>query len=340
MKQNHRLLAIMVALIIISVPIVSFAQTVKWKFQDTYGAAAWPSLHLNKPLIEWIHKVTNNRIQIAWYNPGALASVGETYDALSKGVFDAASLYPGFYTGVMPEGNVEQGLPWGWTDAKAHTLSLFQFGLFDLMKKVYAKHNIHLLVHYPMGDIYNIGTTKPVTKLDDLKGMKIRAVGVYGDYVKVLGATPVSTPYDEMYMALKMGTVDGFLASAGALISGKLGEVIKYYLLPTTNSIGFVVGVNQKSWDALPGDLKDLLEKTAPQVAVEISALYSGLVDNSLFKASKEYGVKFVTLSEADQQKAIQLSMPIWDNLAAKTPESKQAVDTIKATLQYLGKIK
>jgi TRAP-type C4-dicarboxylate transport system substrate-binding protein len=340
MKRKVVFFVTAVVLLALMTPANSFSQVIKWKFQDTYGAASWPSLHLNKPLIDWIHKVTNNRIQITWYAPGALASVGETYDALSRGVFDAASLYPGFYTGVMPEGNIEQGLPWGWTDAKAHALSLFQFGLFDIMKKVYAKHNIHLLAHYTMGDIYNIGTIKSVSKLDDLKGMKIRAVGIYGEYVKALGATPVSIPYDEQYMALKLGTIDGFLASAGILISGKLGEVTKYYLLPTTNSIGFVVGVNAKSWNVLPADLKDLLEKTAPQAAVEIAVRYSGLVENSVMKSAKEYGVKFVTLSEADQEKAIQLSMPIWDNLATKTPECKQAVDAIKATLRYLGRLK
>lgn len=340
MKKERFFLKIAIVLLALMFPVVSSSQTIKWRFQDTYGAASWPSLHLNKPMIEWIHKVTNNRIQITWYSPGALASVGETFDSLSKGVFDAAALYPGFYTGIMPEGNIEQGLPWGWTDAKSHALSLFQFGLFDIMKKVYAKHNIYLLAHYTMGDIYNIGTIKPISKLDDLKGMKIRAVGIYGEYVKALGATPVSIPYDEQYMALKMGTIDGFLASAGILISGKLGEVTKYYILPTTNSIGFVVGVNMKSWNALPADIKDLLEKTAPQAAVEIAVRYSGLVENSIMKSEKEYGVKFITLSEADKEKAIKLSMPIWDNLATRTPECKQAVDAIKATLRYLGRIK
>lgn len=329
----------MVACALLLLPIAASAQ-VKWKFQDTYGAASWPSMHLNKPFIEWMQTATNGKLQITWHNPGALASVNDTYDALSRGVFDAAALYPGFYTGIMPEGNVEQGLPWAWTDAKTHALSLFQFGLFDLMKKVYAKHKIHLLAHYPMGDIYNIGTVKPVTKLDDLKGMKIRAVGIYADYVKALGAVPVSIPYDELYMALKLGTVDGVLASSGALISNKLGEVIHYYLLPTVNSIGFVVGVNQKSWDALPADVRETLEKKAPPAAVEIAAAYSRVVHDSMAKATKDYGVKFVTLSEPDQQRALGLALPIWETMAEKSPESRQAVETIKNTLRSLGRMK
>ena len=56
------------------------------------------------------------------------------------------------------------------------------------MQKVYAKHNLHYLVSFPMGDMYGIGTVKPVTKLSDLKGKKIRAVGIYANYLKELGA--------------------------------------------------------------------------------------------------------------------------------------------------------
>lgn len=343
MRKKLSILAVgIIALVALVAAMDAYAadqSPIEWKFQDTYGDASWPAKHLNKPFIEWINEVTNGKLKVSWYPPGAMSSVGDAYDALSKGVFEMAALYPGFYTGIMPEGNVEQGLPWGWTDAKSQTVSLFQFGLFDLMKKAYEKHDIHLLAHYPMGDVYSIGTTKPVTKLEDLKGLKIRAVGIYADYVKALGATPVSIPYGEMYMAMKMGVIDGFLASSGALVSNKLGEVTKNYLLPTTNSIGFVVGVNKKAWDALPDDIKKVLDSSAPKVAVEIAALYSGLVENSMSTAEKEYGVKFNVLSEADQQKARKLAQPIWDAAAKESPECKKAVGIIRETLNYLGRM-
>ncbi len=334
-------LAILVASLSAPIPAEAQApaQVIKWRFQDTYSSASWPGKYLNLPLIDWIHKVTNGRIQITRYEPGGLASVNDTLDALSKGVFEAGYMYPGFYTGAVPECNVEQGLPWAWTDAKAQTLNLFQFGLFDIMKKAYARQNIHLLTENTQGDVYNIGTVKSVTKLDDLKGMKIRAVGIYADYVKALGASPVSIPYDELYMALKMGTIDGFLASSGALISNKLGEVIHHYLLPSTNSIGAVVGINVKAWNALPTDLQELLDRTAPQASLYFSTVYSGIVENSHAESTQKYKVQFHTLSQADQNRAIALSMPIWDSVATKSPGCKQAVDSLKATLRYLGRI-
>ena len=314
-------------------------KVIKWKLQDQYAGTGPQAGYLTVPLIEWIHKATNGRLQITRYEPGALASVRDTFDALKRGAFDAAFMYPGFYGGAMPEANIDQGVPYGWTDARAQTMSLFQFGFYDLMRKVYAKHNLHYLVSFPMGDVYGIGTIKPVTKLEDLKGLKLRAVGIYADFMKELGAAPTSIPYDEMYMALKLGTIDGYLASSSALISGKLGEVIHHYLLPTTNSINCIWAVNMDSWKALPKDIRELLDNAAPMVAVKNAALYSGYVQNANAEAIKKYKVQFHTLSDDDQAKALKVAIPLWDAAAAKSPECKQAVDIIKETNRYLGKM-
>ena len=339
MKKCAWVVAVAVSLLLIAGTATAQDKVIKWKLQDQYAGSGPQAGLLSNPMIEWIHKATNGRLQITRYEPGALASVADTFDALKRGAFDLSFLYPGFYGGAMPEANIDQGVPWGWTDARSQTMSLFQFGFYDLMRKVYAKHNLVYLVSFPMGDIYGIGTTKPVTKLEDLKGKKIRAVGIDANYLKELGATPTSLPYDEMYMALKLGTIDGYLASASALISGKLAEVVKHYLLPTTNSINCIWAVNMNSWNALPKDIRDLLDNAAPRVAVQIAATYSGYVENSKAEAIKKYKVQFHTLSDADQAKAIKMAIPLWDAAAAKSPECKQAVDIIKETNRYLGKL-
>ena len=340
MKKFAWMVVVAVAVSLIAAPGIAQEKVIKWKLQDQYAGSGWQAMYLTNPMIEWIHKATNGRLQITRYEPGALASVADTFDALKRGAFDLAFMYPGFYGGAMPEANIDQGVPWGWIDARAQTVSLFQFGFYDLMRKVYAKHNLQYLVSFPMGDIYGIGTIKPVTKLDDLKGKKIRAVGIYANYLKALGASPVSLPYDEMYMALKMGTIDGYYASASALISTKLAEVIHHYLLPTTSSINCIWAVNMNSWNALPGDIRDLLDNAAPRVAVQIAALYSGHVENSRAESIQKYKVQFHMMSDADQARALQISLPLWDSAATKSPECKQAVDIIKETNRYLGRLK
>ena len=333
------IMALVFALSLTAMPLLASAQTINWKFQDTYASTSLPSSKLSIPFIDWIQKVTNGRIKITRYEPGALASVGDTFEALGKGVFDAASIYSGFYTGRMPEGLVEQGLPWAWKDSKAHLTSLYEFGFFNLMQKTYEKHNLHLLATYTMGDVYNIGTVKPITKLEELKGMKIRAVGIYGDYIKALGATPVSIPFDEMYMALKLGTIDGYLGGVSALVAGKLGEVVHHYLLPSMNSVGFGVAVNKKSWDALPEDLKALLSNAAPQEANFVGLQHSAAADNSMVDAAKQYGVQFHYLSEEDQKAALKAALPIWETAAEKSPDCKAGVEIVKQTMKYFGRL-
>jgi len=142
-----------------------------------------------------------------------------------------------------------------------------------------------------------------------------------------------------MYMALKLGTIDGYLASSSALISGKLGEVIHHYLEPTTNSINCIWAVNMDSWKALPKDIRELLDNAAPMVAVKNAALYSGYVQNAKAQAIKKYKVQFHTLSEADQARALKVAIPLWDAAAEKSPNCKKAVDIIKETDRYLGKM-
>ena len=332
--------ACMVALLLLAGPVNAQDKAIQWKLQDQYAGGGWQAMYLTNPMIEWIKKATNGRLQITRYEPGALTSVGDTFEGLKMGVFEAAFMYPGFYGNNMPEANIDQGVPWGWTDARAQTISLFQFGFYDLMQKVYAKHNLKYLVSFPMGDIYGIGSVGPITSLDDLKGKKIRAVGIYANYLKELGATPVSLPYDEMYMALKLGTIDGYYASSSALISNKLAEVCHHYLLPTTNSINSVLAVNINAWNALPQDIRDLLENAAPRVAVQIAATYSAYVESSRAEAMEKHGVQFHMMSDADQKKALQVAIPLWDEAASKSPECKQAIDIIKETNKFLGKMK
>jgi hypothetical protein len=75
-------------------------------------------------------------------------------------------------------------------------------------------------------------------------------------------------------------------------------------------------------------------------VAVQIAAEYSGHVENSRVESEEKYKVQFHMMSDADQAKALQIAIPLWDEAASKSPESKQAVDIIKETNRYLGKMK
>ncbi|MCP8939988.1 TRAP transporter substrate-binding protein DctP [Alsobacter sp. SYSU M60028] len=70
-------------------------------------------------------------------------------------------------------------------------------------------------------------TKKSIQKLEDVAGLKIRAVDkISADSLTALGASPVAIPFTEAYQAISKGVVQGFVANGGTLVAYKFGEVM------------------------------------------------------------------------------------------------------------------
>ncbi len=106
-------------------------------------------------------------------------------------------------------------------------------------------------------------TKKPVHKLEDLKGMKIRCTGTTAKLVSQLGGIPVAMPQTETYDALQKGVVDGVMNPFETLKGWKFAEVIKYTTLNygSAYSMAFFVVMNKQKWNALPKEVQAVIEK-------------------------------------------------------------------------------
>ena len=68
------------------------------------------------------------------------------------------------------------------------------------------------ILQYTEGMDYRLFSKKPVRTLEDLKGMKIKAMGAYANWVKALGGEGVPVPMSEAYLDLQKGILDGVLS--------------------------------------------------------------------------------------------------------------------------------
>jgi TRAP-type transport system periplasmic protein len=104
-------------------------------------------------------------------------------------------------------------------------------------------------------------TKRPVTKLEDLDGIKLRVMqnNVYLDSFKILGANAVPMPFSELFSALETKTVDGQENPFNTILSSKFYEVQKY--LSVTNHVysPWIVLVSKKWWDGLSKDEQKVL---------------------------------------------------------------------------------
>jgi tripartite ATP-independent transporter DctP family solute receptor len=109
------------------------------------------------------------------------------------------------------------------------------------------------LVYWENGFRNLTNSKRPVTKMEDLAGIKLRVMqnNVYLESFQTLGANAVPLPFSELFSALETGTVDGQENPYNTILSSKFYEVQKY--VSATNHVysPWIVLVSKKWWDSL-----------------------------------------------------------------------------------------
>jgi TRAP-type transport system periplasmic protein len=106
---------------------------------------------------------------------------------------------------------------------------------------------------------------RPVTRLEDLEGIKLRVMqnNVYLDSFKMLGANAVPLPFSELFSALETKTVDGQENPYNTILSSKFYEVQKYVSVTNHVYSPWIVLVSKKWWDGLSKDEQKVLSDAA-----------------------------------------------------------------------------
>ena len=337
--MKKRILMCLVAVLLVSwlaVDAQAQQKVIRWKMQASYPVGTAVMMHG----VEWakiMDKLTNGRLKIDILPPGAMCGVNDIINYLQRGVFECAITYGGFYTGLIPESDLEIGLPQSWQSYDELWDAMTNRGLGDLIREAYAEKNIQY--YWTAADcFYHFNTNFPVTKLADLKGKKIRALGVYGKYVQALGCSVAVVPGAEMYMAMKLGTIDGAIYGASGLMDVKLHEVVKYYTHPTASQIALSLCINKDALKKLPDDIRVIVEEGSRYVLDDTAMKYITMCKASMAEAERLGSTKRSNLPEEELVKMRKLVAPIWDELAGKTPRMKKGVDILKKQMRDLGR--
>jgi TRAP-type C4-dicarboxylate transport system substrate-binding protein len=338
MKKKLGVFCLVGFLVACFITLDAFAQqkVIRWKMQASYPIGTAVTMHG----VEWakhMDRLTNGRLKVEILPPGAMCGVNDIINYLQRGVFECAITYGGFYTGLIPESDLEIGLPQSWQSYDELWDSMTNRGLGDIIREAYGEKNIRW--YSTAADCYyHFNTNFPVTKLSDLKGKKIRALGVYGKYVQALGCSVAVVPGAEMYMAMKLGTIDGAIYGATGLMDVKLHEVVKYYTHPTASQIGLSLVINKDALQKLPDDLRTIVGEGSTYALHDSAMKYITMCKASMAEAERLGSTKRCYLPDEELAKMRKLVAPIWDELAAKTPRMKKGVDILKKQMRDLGR--
>ena len=290
---------------------------------------------------KWLEDATNGRLKIKWVEAGSVFPVTAADLEIGKGTLPIAASSGLYYRGRFPEGDIESGGVFFWRSESEAYEAFYKYGLWEALNELYAKKN---LVYFPIhGDSLNgIGVTFDASSIDKIKGKKIRAVGIQGDYIALLGGSPVAIPLGETYMALKLGTADGWVAATGLLESLKYKEVTKGFVLePKPSSTAVNVIINKDAFEALPKDIQHILMTQSRYAGLAAATTWRNQCNWSLEQAKSDYGLKVYTWSEEDQAKARKLVIDkLWPKMAKASKGSAKLMEIIYKQARDYGRIK
>lgn len=342
MKGKKLALLTSVLLAVMLVSLIAFPgckpaapEVYEWKIQSGYPRGD-VSMELLNDFAAAAEARSNGQLKISVFADPEIVPLEQLFDATKVGTLDMLQAGGTFWGGIVPVGEIEFGIPFVYNIPEEETFEgkaaeirrfFFESGLVDILREEYGKQGLYWLDMHTYGPV-TLHSTVPVHTMEDLQGLKIRDEGLWTVFHDRLGARGTTTvPPPEVYMALKLGTLEISQWDVSGITGFGWHEVAPYWLQPPQNDhiIGHIL-VNMDSWNALPDDLKQALAGAAEDywnMSVETYAL-------EVEKAYETPGVEVCWMTDDTVTTWHEVAYGLWDELAAKDPVCAQVIELIR----------
>jgi TRAP-type transport system periplasmic protein len=339
-KARSRVLS---SLMIVSLALVSAAlygsRAEAQNFSFTYSTF-FPPTHVQAKISEaWAKEVeerSNGQVKIRVFTGGSLTPAPQIYDGVAKGVSDFGLSVFAYSPGRFPVMSAVDN-PLGFPNAYVATRVINDLYKQFQPAELNDVHVCYLFAHGP-GLLHT--ARKPVNKVEDVKGLKIRSTGTSQLIVRALGAAPVAMSQGETYDALKKNIVDGTLVPIEALEGFKQAEVLKHTTLNygSAYSQGFFVAMNLAKWKSLPPNLQQVITDVSKKYE-EITAKAWEDSDESGRQFAQKLGHQFIKISAEEDEKFKEAVKPVFaDYVKTATEKGVDGQAVFKAAQELVEK--
>ncbi|MBQ6472625.1 MAG: TRAP transporter substrate-binding protein [Victivallales bacterium] len=204
---------------------------------------------------EEVEKRSGGRIRIKTYPGGTLLGAKEIYDGVVSGTAAIGNFAMSYQPGRFPVSEAVD-LPHFFPDSKTASRRLAEM-LKQENPAEFSEVKILTAFTCPPGVIMS---AKPVESVTDLQRSPLRSSGTSLEALKLLGAAPVAMPQSDVPDALHKGVISGIVSSGEVMKDMNYAAYCKNVVEARLPVISFAVVMNRKRWDALPDDLKKILD--------------------------------------------------------------------------------
>ena len=324
-----------------SAPMVAVAQTTTLRFQST-----WPAKDIfhefANDFAKKVNDLAGNRLKIEVLPSGAVVGAFQLLDAVAKGTLDGGHGVVAYHYGKNtalalwgsgPAFGMDPNMVLAWHNyggGKALLAEIYKSLNLDVTSYLYGP-----MPSQPLGWF-----KKPIAKVQDLKGLKYRTVGLAVDIFTELGCAVNPLPGGEIVPALDRGLIDAaeFNNASSDRVLG-FPDVVKNCMLQSYHQSGeqFEILFNKTKLDSLPAELKTIIEVVVQASSAEMS--WKAIDRNSKdYDEMKKQGIKFYKTPDA----ILKAQLDAWDKVVAKkvteNPMFKKVMDSQREFAQKAGR--
>jgi TRAP-type mannitol/chloroaromatic compound transport system substrate-binding protein len=322
-------------------PMVAVAQTATFRFQSTWPAKDIFHEYAND-FAKKVNDMAGNRLKIEVLPSGSVVPAFQLLDAVNKGTLDGGHGVLAYHYGKSNALALWGSGPAFGMDPNMVLSWHYYGGGKALLEEIYKSLNIDVtsFVYGPMPTQPLGWFKKPIARVDDLKGLKYRTVGLSIDVFKELGAAVNPLPGGEIVPALDRGLIDAaeFNNASSDRILG-FPDVAKNCMLQSFHQSGeqFEILFNKGKYDALPAELKAVIDYAVQAASADMS-----------WKAVQRNSQDYIDLKTKDKvnfyktpDAILRAQLEAWDKVtAAKSAEQplfKKVMDSQRAFAERAG---
>lgn len=197
---------------------------------------------------------------------GSLYKANATLTSVEQGITDIGWVFSYLEPSKMPLSQLSVHTPFTTSDTRVVLGAMVEMiEKAPAFRQEWDRHNV-VFLGGTGSDTYDLYTKFPVRTIDDLKGKKISAPGILGQWMRAVGATPVDGALTTFYTDIQTGVSDGVLSLATGILPTKIYEVAPYI---TKVNMGVVfsggVAINKDTWNKLPPEVQQAMREAGAE---------------------------------------------------------------------------
>lgn len=294
-------------------------ERVRLKMQSVFPSRVMDLMEFK--IVEKLKVNSDGKINLRFYEPNTIVPNQELYTAVGQGQLDTAFGMPAYYSMKVPAVNFFGAVPFG-PGFLEFSIWMRYGGGQNLKKRIYGQIGI-VPIECSMFAPETAGWFKQrFSKIDELKGQKMRIAGLGAKVLKKLGVKTRLLSVPDTLPALKKGIIDAAeITSPDRDINFGFHKITKYNYYPSwfQQTVPGELILNKKIWEGLSKTAQSIINTTCDQIYFA-TAVRTNAIQPKAMRQLKQGGAEFVTLRDSELDKLRKAWHEVAEEESAKDP--------------------